>query len=149
MKERELVLSAPLATDSPSATDKPDHCSEEVWQVGVAWRQGSSWVESVTSSTSVWRRRNQRMSLNLELRERGLKIFRRFFPTKIKHVKNFCNIRRPIPILVTKVSRRNLDYVKNLQAKYFTGENIPIIYSILHVFTRTTRNTEKLLISVH
>ena len=70
MKERELVLSAPLATDSPSAMDKLDHCSEEVWQVGVAWPQGSSWAESVTSSTSVGRRRNRRMSLNLELRER-------------------------------------------------------------------------------
>ena len=37
-----------------------------------------------------------------------------------------CNIRRPIPILVAKIWRRNLDYAKNLQAKYFTGENIPI-----------------------
>ena len=36
-----------------------------------------------------------------------------------------CNVRRPIPILVAKVQRRNLDYAKNLaiQAKYFTGEN--------------------------
>ena len=37
-----------------------------------------------------------------------------------------CNIRRPIPILVAKIWQRNLDYAKNLQAKYFTGENIPI-----------------------
>ena len=31
-----------------------------------------------------------------------------------------------MPILVAKVWRRNLDYAKNLQAKCFTGENIPI-----------------------
>ena len=37
-----------------------------------------------------------------------------------------CNVRQPIPILVTKVLRRNLDYAKNLQVKYFTGKNIPI-----------------------
>ena len=37
-----------------------------------------------------------------------------------------CNVRRLIPILVTKVWRQNLDYVKNLQVKYFTGENIRI-----------------------
>ena len=37
-----------------------------------------------------------------------------------------CNVHRPIPILVTKVWRRNLDHVKILQAKYFIGENIPI-----------------------
>ena len=37
-----------------------------------------------------------------------------------------CNVRQPILILVAKVWRRNLDYAKNLQAKYFTGENIPI-----------------------
>ena len=36
-----------------------------------------------------------------------------------------CNISRSIPILVAKdlVRRRNLDYAKNLQAKYFTGES--------------------------
>ena len=37
-----------------------------------------------------------------------------------------CNVRRPIPILIAKVWRRNLDYTKNLQAKYFTHENILI-----------------------
>ena len=37
-----------------------------------------------------------------------------------------CIACRPIPILVAKVWRINLDYVKNFQAKYFTGENIPI-----------------------
>ena len=31
-----------------------------------------------------------------------------------------CNVRRSIPILVAKVWQRNLDYAKNLQAKYFT-----------------------------
>ena len=31
--------------------------------------------------------------------------------------------------MVTKVWQRKLDYAKNLQAKYFAGENIPI-YSI-------------------
>ena len=36
------------------------------------------------------------------------------------------NVYQPIPILVTKVWWWNLDYVKFLQAKYFTGENIPI-----------------------
>ena len=29
-------------------------------------------------------------------------------------------------ILVAKVRQRSLDYVKNLQVKYFTGKNIPI-----------------------
>ena len=44
-----------------------------------------------------------------------LNIFRqRPFPMKIKHAKYVC---RPIPILVAKVWRRNLDYVKNLQVK--------------------------------
>ena len=33
-------------------------------------------------------------------------------------------------ILVAKVWRQKLDYAKNLQAKYFTGENIPI-YGII------------------
>ena len=42
-----------------------------------------------------------------------------------------CNVCRSIPILVTKVWRRKLDYAKNLQAKYFTDENIPI-YSMCH-----------------
>ena len=36
------------------------------------------------------------------------------------------NIHRPIPILIAKVWRLELDYMKNLQAKYFIGENIPI-----------------------
>ena len=58
-----------------------------------------------------------------------LKLFRRQpLPAKIKHAKYLCNVRRPIdlPILVAKVWRRNLDYTKNLQVKYFTGENILI-----------------------
>ena len=29
-------------------------------------------------------------------------------------------------ILVTKVWRQNLDYAKNLQVEYLTGENIPV-----------------------
>ena len=37
-----------------------------------------------------------------------------------------CNVCRPIPTLVAEVWRRNLDYAKNLQAKYFTSESIPI-----------------------
>ena len=40
-----------------------------------------------------------------------------------------CNVPQSIPILVAKVLRQNLDYTKNLQVKYFTGENIQI-YSI-------------------
>ena len=48
------------------------------------------------------------------------------FLTKIKHAKHLCNIRRPMPILVTQVWQRNLDYAKNLQAKYFTSKNIMI-----------------------
>ena len=40
-----------------------------------------------------------------------------------------CNICRPIPILVDKVWRRNLDYVKNFQARYFTAKNI-LIYGM-------------------
>ena len=40
------------------------------------------------------------------------------------------NVHRPIPILVAEVWWRNLYYVKNLQAKYFTGENI-VIYGTL------------------
>ena len=43
------------------------------------------------------------------------------FPTKIKRTK-YCNVHRPEPILVAKVWRRNLDYAKNLQAKYFTDK---------------------------
>ena len=37
---------------------------------------------------------------------------------------------------VAKVWRQNLDYAKNLQAKYFTSENIPIygIYCIIGNF---------------
>ena len=42
-----------------------------------------------------------------------------------------CNVRRSIPILVTKIwsQWRNLDYGKSLQAKYFISENI-LIYGI-------------------
>ena len=48
-----------------------------------------------------------------------------------------CNVHRPIPILVAKVWRRKLDYAKNLQAKYFTSENIliygtPLKHSVVH-----------------
>ena len=35
------------------------------------------------------------------------------------------------PISMTKVWRQNLNYAKNLQAKYFTGENIPLYGSLL------------------
>ena len=45
------------------------------------------------------------------------------FSDEIKYI--LCNVRRPILILVAKVWR-HLNYVKYLQAKYFTGENIPI-----------------------
>ena len=46
-----------------------------------------------------------------------------------------CDVCRPIQILFAKVWQRNLDYVKILQAKYFTSENIPIYgnYEHLHV----------------
>ena len=64
-----------------------------------------------------------------------LKLFRRqSFPTKIKHAKYLCNVHQPIPILVAKVWRRNLAYAKNLQAKYFIGENIPIYSIVLKIF---------------
>ena len=53
------------------------------------------------------------------------------FSDEIEHAKYLCNVRRPIPILVANVWWRNLDYVKNLQAKYFISENIPI-YSIYY-----------------
>ena len=33
-----------------------------------------------------------------------------------------------------RVWRRNLDYVKNLQAKYFTGENTPIYGIFISIF---------------
>ena len=58
------------------------------------------------------------------------------FPTKIKHAKYMCilcNAHRPIPVLVAKVWQRKLDHAKNLQAKYFTGENI-LIYGISNDF---------------
>ena len=48
------------------------------------------------------------------------------FQRKLNTRNILCNICQPIPILVAKVWRRKLDYMKNLQAKYFTGENIPI-----------------------
>ena len=53
------------------------------------------------------------------------------FWRKLNMQNILCNVRQPIPILVAKVRRRNLDYTKNLQVKYFTGENIPI-YGIDH-----------------
>ena len=44
-----------------------------------------------------------------------------------------CNILyQPIPILVAEVWRRNLEYVKILQAKYFTGKNIPIYGNLMY-----------------
>ena len=52
------------------------------------------------------------------------------FRRKLNTQNILCNVCRPIPVLVAEVWRRNLDYAKNLQAKYFTGENIPI-YGIL------------------
>ena len=36
-----------------------------------------------------------------------------------------------IPILVAKIWRRNLDYAKNLQVKYFTGEKYACIMFVL------------------
>ena len=44
-----------------------------------------------------------------------------------------CNVRLRIPILVAKVWQRKLDNVKNLQVKYFTGENIPIYGNLNHM----------------
>ena len=51
------------------------------------------------------------------------------FRRKLNTRNILCNVHWPIPILVTKVWRRKLDYAKNLQAKYFIAENI-LIYSI-------------------
>ena len=57
------------------------------------------------------------------------------FPTKIKHAKYLCNIHQPIYLFWSlKSDDENLDYVKNLQAKDFTGENIPIYGIILKIF---------------
>ena len=66
------------------------------------------------------------------------------FTTKIKHAKYLCNIRRPIPILVAKVRRRNLDYAKNLLAKYFNGENI-LIYGTYSCTLPCGRYTQNVL----
>ena len=57
------------------------------------------------------------------------------FQWKLNTRNILCNVRQPIPILVTKVWQQNLDYAKNLQAKYFTGENIPINLRYVHVNT--------------
>ena len=51
-------------------------------------------------------------------------LYLRYFVFEIIYI--LCNVRRPIPILVAKVWQRKLDYVKFLQAKYFTSKNIPI-----------------------
>ena len=60
----------------------------------------------------------------------SVKIFRHdLFRQKLMTPNILCNVCQPIPILVAKVWRQNLDYVKNLQVKYFTGENI-LIYGI-------------------
>ena len=37
--------------------------------------------------------------------------------------------------MVAQVWRQNLDYTKNLQAKYFTGENIPIYDTYLFILS--------------
>ena len=58
------------------------------------------------------------------------KIFDKLFRQKLNTQNTLCNVRRPIQILVAKVWQQNLDYVKNLQAKYFTSENI-LIYGII------------------
>ena len=48
------------------------------------------------------------------------------FQQKLNTRNILCNVRRPIAILVAKVWWWKLYYAKNLQAKYFIGENIPI-----------------------
>ena len=48
------------------------------------------------------------------------------FQQKLNAQNILHNVHWPIPILVAKVWQRNLDYTKNLQAKYFTGKNIPV-----------------------
>ena len=59
-----------------------------------------------------------------------VKIFcRRPFLTKIEHTNVLYNICQPIPISVAEVQRQKLDYTKNVQAKYFTSENI-LIYGM-------------------
>ena len=55
-----------------------------------------------------------------------VKYFVDLFQRKLNMQNILCDVRQPIPILITKVWRQNLDYAKNLQAKYFTSENIPI-----------------------
>ena len=66
---------------------------------------------------------------------------------KNKHIKIniniLCSIHRPIPIWVIKVWRRNLNYAKNLQAKYFTGENIPIYSTCSYHFECTMTEMPK------
>ena len=49
-----------------------------------------------------------------------------FFQQKLNTQNILHNVCQPIPILVAKVWQQTLDYAKNLQVKYFTGENIPI-----------------------
>ena len=45
---------------------------------------------------------------------------------------------RPIPIFVAMSGDEN-DYVKILQAKYFTGENIPIYGNLYYNYYRCTQ----------
>ena len=58
------------------------------------------------------------------------------FQQKLNMRNILCNVRRPTPILVAKIWQRKLDYAKNLQAKYFTGENIPIYGTVVNRIQR-------------
>ena len=58
--------------------------------------------------------------------DREIFAVRNLFRRKLNTRNILCNVHRSMPILVAKDWQRNLDYAKNLQAKYFTGKNIPI-----------------------
>ena len=77
---------------------------------------------------------------NLYTIDHEIFVIKNFSPTtfsdknKIRKIL-VCNVCRPIPILVAKVWWWNLDYIKNLQAKYFTSESIPI-YSTTNLINK-------------
>ena len=70
------------------------------------------------------------LTLSFYIVDREIFVVKNFSSTifwqKLNTRNILCNVCQPIPILVAEVWQRNLDYAKNLQAKYFTGENILI-----------------------
>ena len=70
------------------------------------------------------------LTLSFYIVDREIFVVKNFSSTifwqKLNTRNILCNVCQPIPILVAEVWQRNLDYAKNLQVKYFTGENILI-----------------------